>query len=85
MSQNSKNQGFSYYLAWQQKDDRRIRIQIHSADFWIRIQEAQKHVDPVDQDPDSDRIRNTNKYLFNPHVQGTCLSFSLNFEFLLIN
>jgi len=52
MSQNSKNQGFSYYFAWQQKDDRRIRIQIHSADFWIRIQEAQKHVDPVG--PDSD-------------------------------
>ncbi len=43
-------------------DDRRIRIQsririrIHTSDQWIRIriQEAQKHVDPVDPDPDSD-------------------------------
>ncbi len=30
-------------------NDRRIRI--HSFDYWIRIQEAQKHVDPVDPDP----------------------------------
>jgi hypothetical protein len=29
-------------------DDRRIRIRIHTSDQWIRIQEAQKHVDPVD-------------------------------------
>ncbi len=36
-SQNSKNQGFSYYFC-----------------LMIRIQEAQKHVDPVDPDPDSD-------------------------------
>jgi hypothetical protein len=28
------------------------RIQIHTSDLWIRIREAQKHVDPVD--PDSD-------------------------------
>jgi hypothetical protein len=43
-------------------DDRRIRIQIrsriliriHTPDkgIWIRIREAQKHVDPVDPDPD---------------------------------
>ncbi len=41
-------------------DDRRIRIQsrsrirIDTSDYWfpIRIQEAQKHVDPVDPDPD---------------------------------
>jgi hypothetical protein len=30
-----------------------IRIQIHTFDCWIRIQEPQKHVDPVDPDPDS--------------------------------
>jgi hypothetical protein len=35
-------------------NDRRIRIRIHSSDKWIRIQEAQKHVDP-----ESDPIRNT--------------------------
>jgi hypothetical protein len=31
----------------------RIRIRIHTSDQWIRIriQEAQKHVDPVDPDP----------------------------------
>ncbi len=36
--------------------DRRIQIRIHTSDWWIRIriQEAQKHVDPVDPDPDSD-------------------------------
>ncbi len=35
-------------------DDGRIRIQsrIHTSDWWIRIREAQKHVDPVDPDPD---------------------------------
>ncbi len=34
-------------------DDRKIRIRIHTADdrFWIRIQEAQKHTDPTDPDP----------------------------------
>jgi hypothetical protein len=38
-------------------DDRRIRIRIqsriHTSDQWIRIRirEAQKHVDPVDPDP----------------------------------
>jgi serine/threonine protein kinase len=38
-------------------DDRRIRIRIqsririHTSDWWIRIREAQKHVDP-DSDPD---------------------------------
>jgi hypothetical protein len=34
--------------------DRRIRIRIHTSDYWIRIriQEAQKDVDPVElQDP----------------------------------
>jgi hypothetical protein len=39
-------------------DDRRIRIQsrirIHTFDSWIRILEAQKHVDPVDLDLDLD-------------------------------
>ncbi len=36
--------------------DRRIQIRIHTSDWWIRIriQEAQKHVDPVDPDPDPD-------------------------------
>ena len=32
----------------------RIRIRIHTSDWWIRMREAQKHVDPVDPDPDSD-------------------------------
>jgi hypothetical protein len=36
----------------------RIRIRIHTSDKWIRIriwiQEAQKHVDPGDLDPDPD-------------------------------
>ncbi len=32
----------------------RIRIRIHTSDYWIRIREAQKHVNPVDPDPDSD-------------------------------
>ncbi len=35
-------------------DERRIRIRIHTSDEWIRIREAQKHVDPVDPDPDSE-------------------------------
>ncbi len=41
MSHNSRNQGFSYYF-------------FITSEYWIRIriQEAQKHVDPVD--PDSD-------------------------------
>ncbi len=30
----------------------RIRIQIHTSDYWIRTHEAQKHVDPVDLDPE---------------------------------
>jgi hypothetical protein len=36
------------------QDDRRIRIRIRiqTSDKWIRIREAQKHVDPVDPDPD---------------------------------
>jgi hypothetical protein len=38
-------------------NDRRIRsrIRIHSSDLWIRIriQESQKHVDPVNSDPDT--------------------------------
>jgi hypothetical protein len=37
--------------------DRRIRI--HTSDYWIRIQEAQKHVDP--EDPDSDPQHFTKK------------------------
>jgi hypothetical protein len=35
-------------------DDRRIRIQSHTSDKWIRIREAQKHVDPVDPGSDPD-------------------------------
>jgi hypothetical protein len=33
-----------------------IRSRIHTSDYWIRIRirEAQKHVNPVDPDPDSD-------------------------------
>ncbi len=45
------NQGFlTIFARW------RIRIRIHNADQWIRIriQEAQKHVDPVDPDSDPD-------------------------------
>ncbi len=36
--------------------DIRIRSQIHTSDWWIQIQmqEAQKHVDPVDPDSDPD-------------------------------
>jgi hypothetical protein len=30
------------------------RIRIHTSDLWIRIREAQKHVDPVDPDSDPD-------------------------------
>jgi hypothetical protein len=37
-------------------DDRRIlirsRIRIYTSDRWIRIREAQKHVDPVDPYPE---------------------------------
>ncbi len=34
-----------------------IQIRIHTSDKWIRIWilDAQKHMDPVDPDPDSDR------------------------------
>jgi len=31
-------------------EDRRIRSRIHTSDLWIRIREAQKHVNPVDPD-----------------------------------
>ncbi len=30
----------------------------------IRIQEAQKHTDPTNPDPDSDPVRNTDIYIF---------------------
>jgi hypothetical protein len=33
-------------------DDRRNRIRV--SDQWIRIREAQKHMGPTDQGPDSD-------------------------------
>jgi hypothetical protein len=35
----------------------RLRIRIHTSDEWIgiRIEEAQKHVDPVDPDSDNNR------------------------------
>ncbi len=32
-------------------DDKRIRIRISISDQWIRIREAQKHMDPTDPDP----------------------------------
>jgi hypothetical protein len=32
-------------------DDRRIWIRIHTSDYRIRIQEAQKRMDPTDPDP----------------------------------
>jgi hypothetical protein len=33
--------------------ERRIRIRIHTSDYWIRIrnQEAEKHTNPTDPDP----------------------------------
>jgi hypothetical protein len=63
-SENSRNQGFPYYIFLH--DDRRIRI-------WIL--EAQKHVDPVDPDPDSDPdpqhwfLLLKNMYLYNFGVE----------------
>jgi hypothetical protein len=47
-SHSSRNQGFSNFFLL---GDRRIqiRIRIHTSDWWIRIQEAQKHVDPDPQ------------------------------------
>ncbi len=44
-----ENEGFSYYFCLM-FDGRRIRI--HISDQWIRIREAQKHVDPVNPDPE---------------------------------
>jgi hypothetical protein len=35
-------------------DDRRIPIRIRVSDQWIRILQAQKHMDPTDPDSDSD-------------------------------
>ncbi len=59
-SQNSRNQGFSYYLCMmiEGSGSGSIHLTIGSRSgsitsyLWIRIREAQKHVDPVD--PDSD-------------------------------
>ncbi len=48
MSQNGRNQGFSYYFCFMIEGS---RIQIHSFKLWIRIQESQKHTDPTDPDP----------------------------------
>ncbi len=39
---------FSHYLEVFLLDDRRIRIRIHTSDKRIRIQEAQKHIEPTD-------------------------------------
>ncbi len=70
-SQNSRNQGFSYYFcmmiegsgsgsipltsgsgSWRPKNTWiRIRIRNTASNWWIRIREAQRHVDPVDPDP----------------------------------
>ncbi len=48
--------GIKVFLYFFLLGDRRIeiRIRIHTSDWWIRIQEVQKHVDPVDPNPDSD-------------------------------
>jgi hypothetical protein len=32
----------------------RIRIRIHTSEYWIRILKAQKHADPADPDPAPD-------------------------------
>ncbi len=47
-------------------NDRRIRsrIRIHISDKCIRIQEAQKHVDPVDPDPDPQHCLQQLVFLF---------------------
>ncbi len=47
-SQNMGIKVFSLVLL----DDRRIRIRVHTSEQWIRIRETQKHVDPVDPDPE---------------------------------
>jgi hypothetical protein len=55
-------------------DDRRIQIQsrirIHTSDYdyWIRIREAQKHVDPVDLDSDPQHW--LLRYVMNTHVHA---------------
>ncbi len=46
VTKQSKSRFFLLFLL----SDRRIRSRIHTSDYWIRIQEAQKHVDP-DSDP----------------------------------
>jgi hypothetical protein len=65
-SQNSRNQGFSYYFCMMIEGSRSgsgsipltngsgsgSRRPKNMWNRWIRIQEAQKHVDPVDPDPD---------------------------------
>ncbi len=51
-SQSSRNQGFLNFFAWWLKDPDPDPDPYGTSDWWIRIQEAQKHVDPVD--PDSD-------------------------------
>jgi hypothetical protein len=51
-SQNSRNQGFSYYRTFFLLDDQSIQIwiRIRTSDKRILIQEAQKHMD-ADPDP----------------------------------
>jgi hypothetical protein len=44
--QYRKNQDFSYYFCLMIEG-----IRIHISDLWIRIQEAKKHTDPTDPDP----------------------------------
>ncbi len=46
--------GIKVFLTFFLLGDGRIYIRIHTSEWWIRIQEAQKHVDPVDSDPGSD-------------------------------
>ncbi len=47
-----KAEGINVFLTFL-LGERRIQSRIHTSDWWIRIQiqEAQKHVDPVDPDP----------------------------------
>jgi hypothetical protein len=43
-SQNSRNQGFSYYFCVMMEGSGSVPL-----DYWIRIQEAKKHTDPDQQ------------------------------------
>jgi hypothetical protein len=64
-------------------DNIRIRIRIHSADWWIRIQEAQKHVDPVDPDPDPQHWLRTRGLYIVGHKNLSQTAFMHNLNLLL--